>query len=224
MLPTRNPRVKVCCIRSVQEAWTAIETGASAVGLVSQMPSGPGVIDEETIREIAARVPPPVASFLLTSLTDPDAIVAQHARCRTSTIQICDYLEPGAHDSLRRRLPGVRLVQVIHVRTWADVERAISVAAAVDAILLDSGNPRSPVKQLGGTGCTHDWGLSLAIREKVEVPVFLAGGLSSVNAAAAVRDVGPFGLDLCSGVRTDDRLDPAKLSAFFAALRAATNG
>lgn len=223
MLPTRAPRVKVCCIRSVEEAWMAIEAGASAIGLVSHMPSGPGVIDEETIREIAGRTPPPIATFLLTSLTDPSEIAAQHARCCTTTIQLCDYLDPGAHAHLRQHLPGIRLVQVIHVQSYADVERAVSVANAVDAILLDSGNPRSAVKRLGGTGCIHDWGLSLAIREKVNIPIFLAGGLSHLNVAAAIRDVGPFGLDLCSGVRSDDRLDPVKLSAFFAAFRDAAS-
>ncbi len=196
----------------------AIEAGASALGLVSHMPSGPGVIDEPTIASIAASVPPPIATFLLTSLVEPEAIVRQHLRCRTSTIQLCDYLAPGAHAALRDRLPGVKLVQVVHVISEADLERAVAVAPSVDALLLDSGAPTLPTKELGGTGRTHDWRLSRLIRERVEVPVFLAGGLTPENVARAVSQVRPFALDVCSGVRTDDRLDETKLFRFFEAV------
>ncbi|MBP7951274.1 MAG: hypothetical protein KA004_16610, partial [Verrucomicrobiales bacterium] len=72
---------------------------------------------------------------------------------------------------------------------------------------------------LGGTGRTHDWTTSRRIREAVSVPLFLAGGLTAGNVAEAVATVEPFGLDLCSSVRTDDRLDPAKLQSFFSALQ-----
>ena len=222
MEPSPVPRVKICCIKSPDEARLAVSAGASALGLVSHMPSGPGVIDEPAITAIAAKVPPPVATFLLTSLTDPEAIVAQHRRCRTSTIQLCDYQAPSTSAVLRERLPGIRLVQVVHVLDEADLARARALAPAVDALLLDSGNPTLAVKKLGGTGCVHNWALSRRIREAVDVPVFLAGGLSAANVAAAIAEVAPFGLDLCSGVRTQDRLDPEKLAAFFAALHRAT--
>jgi phosphoribosylanthranilate isomerase len=70
-------RVKICCISSPQEAELAIRSGASALGLVSEMPSGPGVISDDKILEIANHVPPGVASFLLTSKQDVASIVAQ---------------------------------------------------------------------------------------------------------------------------------------------------
>lgn len=219
---TDFPRIKVCCIKSVSEAWTAIRAGASALGLVSHMPSGPGVIGEDKIGEIAKAVPPPIATFLLTSLTEPSAIAAQFQRCGTNTVQLCDYLKQGAHRELRALIPSARLVQVIHVLSEEDVQRAIDVAGEVDAILLDSGNTKLTVKQLGGTGCVHNWKLSRKIREAVQVPVFLAGGLSPENVSAAICEVGPFGLDLCSRVRTDDNLDPKKLAVFFDALHACT--
>ena len=214
------PRVKVCCIGSVEEARTAIEAGASALGLVSHMPSGPGVISEDLIAEIAARVPPPVATFLLTSLQDADAIVAQQRRCRTNTIQLCDSLPEAGYAVLRRALPGIALVQVIHVRDEGAFDEARAAAPHVDALLLDSGNPSLQVKELGGTGRVHDWAVSRRIRDEAGVPVFLAGGLRPDNVADAVRRVAPFGLDLCSGVRTDGRLDADRLRRFFAALPA----
>ena len=213
------PRVKICCISSVEEARLAVSAGASALGLVSAMPSGPGVIGEELIAEIAATAPPGVATFLLTCLQDPAAIVAQQHRFRTNTLQLVDELPPGAHARLREALPGIGLVQVIHVVGEESVAEAVEIAPHVDALLLDSGNPKLAVKELGGTGRRHDWAISRKIVEAVAPkPVYLAGGLNPENAAEAVRQVRPFGLDLCSGVRTDGRLDPAKLEAFFSAL------
>jgi len=215
---TARPRVKICCIASAEEARLAVECGASAVGLVSAMPSGPGVIAEELIAEVAARVPPPVATFLLTCRQDAAGIVAQQRRCRTNTLQLCDRVAPEVYGELRAALPGVSLVQVVHVGGPESVDEALASAAHVDALLLDSGNQSLPVKELGGTGRVHDWRLSRRIRDCAPVPVFLAGGLNPSNVAAAVEAVRPFGLDVCSGVRTGGRLDGEKLSRFFANL------
>ncbi|HKC13279.1 MAG TPA: phosphoribosylanthranilate isomerase [Vicinamibacteria bacterium] len=213
---TSRPRVKVCCIRSVSEAWMAIRHGASALGLVSAMPSGPGVIAEETIAEIARTVPPGVGSFLLTSRQDAASIIEQQRRLRVSTLQLCDRLTTGSHRDLRAALPGIGIVQVVHVVGPESVAEAVGVAPEVDAILLDSGDPGRPVKELGGTGRRHDWRLSRRIREAVAVPVFLAGGLDPDNVADAVAEVGPFGLDVCSGLRTGGALDEGRVSRFFA--------
>jgi phosphoribosylanthranilate isomerase len=222
MEPTRLPRVKICCISSIAEAHIAIELGASALGLVSAMPSGPGVIGEDQIAEIAATIPPPIASFLLTSQQNVDAIVAQQRRCRTNCIQLCDTLTSGSLRDLKSALPGISIIQVIHVTGPQSVEEAVAVRPSVDAILLDSGNPSLAVKELGGTGRRHDWSLSRKIREQVSVPIFLAGGLNAENVGEAIRAVEPFGLDLCSGVRTEGKLDREKLRSFFEAVRAAT--
>jgi phosphoribosylanthranilate isomerase len=215
--PFSRPRVKICCIASVAEAWLAIEYGASAVGLVSTMPSGPGPIAEELIAEIAAKIPPGVSSFLLTCKQDVAAIVDQQRRLRVNTIQVCDRLPAGSYAQLRDALPGVSLVQVVHVTGPEAVDEAIAIAPEVDAILLDSGNQSLPIKELGGTGRTHDWRLSRTIREVIDVPLYLAGGLRPENVAAAIREVEPFGIDVCSGLRTEGRLDPQKLAAFFKA-------
>ena len=200
----------------------AINHGASAIGLVSAMPSGPGPIAEELIAEIAATVPPGVATFLLTCKQDVEAIIDQQRRLRVNTIQICDRLQTGSHEQLRKALPGISLVQVIHVTGPESVEEATSVAPFVDAILLDSGNQSLAVKELGGTGRTHDWNLSRQIVATVSTPVYLAGGLRSDNVTSAIEAVRPFGIDVCSGVRTNGALDEAKLSAFFASVREST--
>jgi phosphoribosylanthranilate isomerase len=219
MEATTHPRVKICCIASHEEAWMAIRAGASAIGLVSAMPSGPGVIEEATIAEVARSVPPSVSTFLLTSLREASTIAEQQRRLRTTAVQICDRVALGAYPELRRALPGIGLVQVVHVTGPESLEEAVRVGRGVDALLLDSGNLTLAVKELGGTGRRHDWRVSQEIRDAVAVPVFLAGGLTAENVAEAIVEVGAFGLDVCSGVRTDGRLDPRKLEAFFGAIR-----
>lgn len=214
-------RFKICCIADPDEAVLAIAAGASALGLVSTMPSGPGVIDEAMIAEIAARIPPGIATFLLTALTDAEAIIEQHRRFRTTTLQLVDRVEPAVHQQLRQALPGIGLVQVIHVLDQASVSEACELAPSVDALLLDSGNPRLPTKSLGGTGQTHDWALSRRIVEQAGKPVWLAGGLNADNLADAVAAVRPFGLDLCSSLRVDGRLSSERVQRFAAAVHAA---
>ena len=185
------------------------------------MPSGPGVISDERIAGIAATVPPAIGTFLLTCRQKVSDIIEQQRFCRTNTIQICDHLTYGMHRDLKNALPGISIVQVVHVTGPESVDEAARLAPDVDAILLDSGNQKLAVKELGGTGRIHDWALSRAIRERIGAPLFLAGGLTPENVGQAIEEVGPFGLDLCSGVRTDGRLDRAKLKRFFAAVRRA---
>jgi len=215
-------RLKVCCIESEDEARLAIRLGASALGLVSSMPSGPGVIGEDSIRRIAETAPPGVATFLLTSATSVPAIVAQQRRCRANTIQICDRLTEGGHADLKAELPGVKIVQVVHVVDGDAVAEAVEGAHEADAILLDSGRPGAAVKELGGTGRVHDWTMSARIREAVApVPLYLAGGLRPANVGDAIRAVRPFGIDVCSGVRSEGRLDESLLRPFVDAIAAA---
>lgn len=218
MSPRNVPRIKICCIASVEEAQLAIRYGASALGLVSQMPSGPGVIEEATIAEIAAVTPPGVDSFLLSCAQDVHTLVRQQQRTGVSVLQLCDSLVHGSYTDLRAALPGVRIVQVVHVTGPETLEEALTVAPHVHALLLDSGLPSLPVKQLGGTGRVHDWAISRQIRERCGVPLYLAGGLRPDNVQHAIEEVRPFGLDLCTGVRTDGQLDEAKLARFVSAV------
>jgi len=211
-------RVKICCISTVAEAALAVRHGATALGLVGPMPSGPGVIDDRSIAEIAATVPPSVATFLLTSETEPEAIVEHVRRCGTNTVQIVDTVGPEVYRALRKAVPSVKIVQVIHVTGPESLDQAKACTPGVDALLLDSGRPQAKVRELGGTGRVHDWPLSRRIVAEVSRPVFLAGGIRPENAAEAYDQVRPFGIDLCTGVRRDGLLDPERLGGLFAAL------
>ncbi|OFY39157.1 MAG: N-(5'-phosphoribosyl)anthranilate isomerase [Bacteroidetes bacterium GWF2_40_14] len=210
-----RPRVKICCISSIEEARMAIDFGASALGLVAKMPSGPGVISDELILAISKTVPPPIATFMLTSETSAEQIIAHHRRTLTNTIQIVDELIEGSYNLIKNALPAIKIVQVIHVVGEETIDEAVRISNLVDAILLDSGNPNLRIKELGGTGRVHNWEISRKIVEQSKVPVFLAGGLTPENVRQAIDQVQPFGLDLCSGVRTKGQLDPYKLENFF---------
>jgi len=211
-------RIKICCMGSVEEARLAVAAGADAVGLVAEMPSGPGPIADALIAEIAASVPPPVTPFLLTQREDPEHILAHVRKTGVTTVQLVRHVDAAVHRALKAALPWLKIVQVVHVEDDRALALARLYAETADALLLDSGRPSLDVAELGGTGRVHDWEVSRRIVEAVDRPVFLAGGLTPANAAEAIARVRAFGLDLCSGVRTDGKLDPAKLAAFMAAV------
>lgn len=215
-------RAKICCITNRAELDLAIAHGAAAVGFVSHMPSGPGVIPETEIAGLVAATPYPVWSEVLTSLTDLSALVEQYKRLKPGALQLCQPLAPAVLKDLREALPGVTMVHVVHVKDKSALAEARQYAPLVDGLLLDSGNTEGPARQLGGTGRTHDWELDKRIVQDVLVPVFLAGGLTPENVAKAIATVQPFGVDVCSGIRTDDKLDEDKLLRFMRAVRQAS--
>ena len=218
---TLRTRVKVCCIASREEAATAIAAGADALGLVARMPSGGNDIPDAAIADLTATAPPAVATFLLTAETTAESISAHIRATNPSVVQIVSPIDPQESARLQEIEPHVRRVQVIHVESAEALDRLPAYAPYVHAFLLDSGRPGAGVPELGGTGRVHDWSISARFVQASPLPVFLAGGLTSANVGDAIRQVGPFGVDLCSGVRTAGRLDPGKLAAFMRAVRSA---
>jgi phosphoribosylanthranilate isomerase len=214
--------VKVCCITNEEDLQQAVGLGADALGFVGPMPSGTGIVDLATARRLIAAVPPPVASFLLTSATHPDSLVDEAARTGASVLQIVDRVPVAAYARLRQALPALRLVQVVHVEGEETLAEAAEAARHVDAILLDSGSRAGPVALLGGTGRIHDWAVSRRIVETVGKPVILAGGLRPENVAEAIGVVRPYAVDVCTGLRSADRLDRGKLRSFMAAVARAS--
>jgi phosphoribosylanthranilate isomerase len=207
-------RIKICCISSVEEAKLAIKYGSDALGFVSAMPSGAGIISEELIPQIVSAIPPPIATFLLTSRVKAEDIISQIIRCNTNTVQLVDRVALEVYLKIHQKLPWIKIVQVIHIKDKNSIEEAKSISPFVDALLLDSGNQSLPVKELGGTGRVHDWSISRTIFKIIDKPVILAGGLNHDNVEEAIRTVRPFGVDVCSGLRTNGHLDEEKLKKF----------
>lgn len=194
----------------------ASEAGADLVGLVGPMPSGAGVQTAETCRSIAASAPAWVTPVLLTSSETAEAIAQDVRFTAVRAVQLVRHVARSVHAALAERLPDVRRFQVIHVEDGGALDLVDHYGTDPDAFILDSGRPSAD--ELGGTGRLHDWEISAALVRRAQGPVFLAGGLNPDNAADALRTVRPFGLDVCSGVRTADRLDRAKLHAFMSAV------
>lgn len=214
-------RIKICCMASLEEVQLAIRAGADAVGFVGPMPSSSHSIDDRAIAELAALVPPPIATFLLTSEATAAGIARHVERTRASTVQIVSQITTAEAAELAQLRPATRRVQVVHVENEGVFELIAGYAPYVHAYLLDSGRPNLTIPVLGGTGRTHDWRISAEFVRRSPLPVFLAGGLSPANVREAIRRVRPFGVDLCSGVRTEGRLDASKLAAFIEAVRQA---
>jgi phosphoribosylanthranilate isomerase len=215
-----NIKIKICCISSIEEAQLAIKYGANAIGLVGPMPSGPGPIEIPLIREIASLAPPGVSTFLLTSEVTAEGIIDIYLKTHTQVLQLVDAVENiNVYKKLRSALPHVKVVQVIHVTGGESLDDAMQVAPYVDGLLLDSGNPKLSIKELGGTGRVHDWSVSRAIVEKSGKPVFLAGGLKPDNVIEAIEKVKPYGVDICSGLRIDGKLDEDLLRKFVEEVR-----
>lgn len=212
-------KVKICCIQSIEEAQMAIDNGVYAIGLVSQMPSGPGIISEEKIRKITKWAPDDIKTVMLTSLQNANDLVTQIDYCKPDIVQLVDSQNAETYDTLHRILPDLEIIQVIHVVDENSIFEAIDVAQFVDFILLDSGSPNLQIKVLGGTGKTHNWEYSKKINKNVDIPVFLAGGLKPENVTEAVKTVKPFGVDVCSQLRNDGNLDESKLKIFMENMR-----
>ena len=210
-----SPKIKICCIANIEEAQLAIKTGASAIGLVGHMPSGPGIISDKKIFSIAKNIPPQIDTFLLTSETNAENIINHHKRTNTNTLQLVDTVRTDTYKQLKKHIQEIKLVQVIHVINHQSIDEALKISEFVDAILLDSGNPNLTIKELGGTGRTHNWDISKKIVKQSNKPVFLAGGLNPENVRKAIDYVQPYGVDICSGVRTQGKLDKQKLELFF---------
>ena len=212
-------KVKICCISSENEAKAALELGSDVLGLVAKMPSGPGTINDDLIQSIIKSVPPETTIFLLTPKTNPQEIIAQQRLTGANCLQLVDAVKVEDYKILRDNLPNIQLIQVIHVIDDHSIDEAKQYAEVADMILLDSGNPNLAVKELGGTGRIHNWELSRKIVESITKPVFLAGGLKPENIREAIKSVKPYGVDICSGVRTDEKLDLKKLNLFLSQIK-----
>jgi len=204
---------------SVEDVRLAVKYGADAVGFVSAMPSGAGIIDESLIPVLASEVPSGMDTFLLTSLTNTENIVSQIRNCKTNTVQLVDSVETHVYKRIRQDLPLIKIVQVIRVAGENSIKEAERISQYVDALLLDSGNPNLLIKELGGTGRIHDWSISKLICQSINKPVYLAGGLNPDNIEEAVSTVRPYGVDVCTGLRTNGTLDEDKLSSFISKVR-----
>lgn len=215
------PFVKVCGIRSREEADAALGCGATALGfLVGLTHRAADEIAEAEARAIVGRLPAGAEAVLVTHLLDPARVAELAASVGARTIQVHGDMALPDLRGLRALAPEARLLKAVHVTGEDAIGRALAWAAAdADALVLDS----RTADRLGGTGRTHDWSVSARIVAAVaRLPVYLAGGLTPENVAEAVARVRPAGVDANSGVEdADGRKDERRMRAFVDRARAA---
>lgn len=205
-------RVKICGLRTHADLEIAIEAGADAVGVISNVPvDSPRAVPIETARELVTETPPFVTSVLVTMPTDADAALDLIETVSPDAVQLHG---PLATDAVARIATSHPVISAIDVDETDEIEASADV---VDAIILDSTDEHGA----GGTGRTTDWERARAHVAALDVPVVLAGGLTPDNVASAIAHVEPYAVDVASGVEGDDGKDAAAVNRFIAQARTA---
>jgi len=221
MYSSMKTKIKICCIASLKEAQLAIQAGADVIGFVCAKPTSSRTIDKQIVASIIPQIPPQIETFVLSSELTASNIAKDVQLTGASTVQILSHISLIESKRLSELIPDTKRVQVIHVESEDSLELIDKYSPYVDTFLLDSGKPNLNIPEYGGTGRTHDWSISAKFVRKSPHPVFLAGGLTAENVEEAIQLVQPLGVDVCSGVRTNSRLDLDKLKLFIAAVRRA---
>ena len=210
-------RVKICGIASIEDALSAAEAGADAVGcLVGLDHASPDEVDVPTARSVFSSLPPFVARVLVTHRTTLAKVSTLARETGATVIQLHGEFPLVAIPALREAVPSASIVKSVHVTGDDAIAAAQAAARVVDAVLLDS----RAKGRIGGTGTLHDWSISARIVESVPKPVILAGGLNPANVAEAIVRVRPWAVDANSGTRKrGGGKDHAKVRAFVAAAK-----
>jgi phosphoribosylanthranilate isomerase len=201
--------VKICGVRSLEEAVCALDCGADALGF-NFWPKSPRYIAPEEARAIIDRLPAFISSVGVFVNESRERILETARITGISIVQ----LHGDESSEFCREIDSLKIIKALRV---GDGFEPGSIARyTVSAVLLDTNIKGS----YGGTGRSFDW--RVAIEAKQYAKIILAGGLNVDNVAEAMREVKPFGIDVCSGVEAEPgRKDLDKLRRFMAEVRRA---
>jgi phosphoribosylanthranilate isomerase len=200
-------RVKICGITRVEDAQAAAAHGADAIGLIFYRPS-PRYVAPERARAIVAATPAfvtTVAVFVNPTREEVETVIRESG---VSLLQFHGDEPPEFCSAFSRPY-----IKAARLRPGLDLLKYLSPHTDARAWMLDSFHE----DLWGGTGGAFDW--SLVPRDAAK-PVVLSGGLTSDNVANAVRRVGPYAVDVSTGVEVSKGIkDAAKIAAFIGAVR-----
>ncbi|WP_394742187.1 phosphoribosylanthranilate isomerase [Natronococcus roseus] len=211
-------RVKACGTTCEGDLEAAVEAGADAVGLISEVPVDTHrEIEPERARSLAAAAPPFVTTVLVTMPETPEAAIELVERVGADAVQLHGTLEPDEVASVREAVDAT--VLVVLEAGESDAATAEAYDAVADGLLVDT----PAAEGGGGTGETHDWELTRELAADLDSPLVLAGGLTPENVAEAVRAVDPFAVDVASGIENaEGRTDPEAIRTFVERAKTAT--
>ncbi len=195
-------RVKICGIKTLEDALAAAEAGADELGFHVGLTGARAPLEADNVAKIIAELPENVESVMVTSVTEAEQLIQLARKTGAQVIQLYGDATPETIGDVRKALPGIKVWKVLNVSDESSIEKAKEYQDSADAIALDTLNKETGVR--GGTGKTHDWNISKKIVESISIPVILAGGLNPENVADAVKTVHPYGLDVNSGVSNPD--------------------
>ena len=203
--------MKICGLTRPEDAQAAAAAGADLVGFMFYQPSTRCVSFAQAAA-LSRVLPAHIVRVGVFVNPDADTVTQAIATCGLTMLQFHGDEPPDFCAQF-----GLMTLKAFRIRDAASLAALPSHPA--DAWLLDAWSPAAP----GGTGERFNWDLAVAAR-KLGRPIFLAGGLTPENVAAAVRQVQPFGVDVSSGVESAPGVkDAAKIHAFVAAAKAAGN-
>ena len=214
-------KVKICGITNLEDAMQAISFGADALGFqVGMRHKTEDEVSPEEAKAIVASLPPFVSCVIVTHLQDANTIISLKLNQKTTTIQLHDNddIDLKEISVIREKMPSVRIIKAIPVVVDGSefpLQKLHNYDSIADALILDSVNMKED--RIGGTDMTHDWKLSKKMVDNSHLPIILAGGLTQDNVQYAIRSVGPYAVDVNSGVkisRTSRRKDPVKVRDF----------
>jgi len=211
-------RVKICGITNKEDALMAVRCGADAIGVIVDVPvDTPRNIDVNRAEAIMNSIPPfisTVAVIMPKSIKDVKNIINE---LNPDVVQLHGDESLRLVSKIRKMFTG-KIIKVIHVaidekmdRIEDKIENAKNYAEVVDAIMLDT----KIKKTVGGTGKSHNWEISAMIRESINKPLILSGGLNIWNVRDAIKNVRPYAVDVSSGVELEPgKKDETKMREF----------
>ena len=201
-------KVKICGITNAHDALAAVEAGADLLGFMFYAPS-PRNVSLRTATEIARQLPPFVVKVGVFVNADEDLVTRAIGDCGLNLLQF--HGDETPEYCAQFRLMSMKAFRI------RDVESLTALPGyPTEAWLLDAFVKGKP----GGTGEKFNWDLALEAK-KFGRPIFLAGGLTPKNVAAAIEKVQPYGVDVSSGVEASPgKKDHAKVRDFIARAKA----
>lgn len=216
-------RIKVCGLMNPEDIRLCVSAGVHALGFVVEYPHEvPWNLDRKTAGELMSCVPPFISRVIVVG-DDPREVMCLTELLRPNGVQLHgnEPLAVTADLAGAIKKHGVQVIKALRFsvetgRCFSTDQDPVDAArqiedTGVDAIVLDSVSET----RAGGTGQCIDWGTACKIREVLNIPVILAGGLHSGNVGRAIASVNPYGVDVIGGVEHPvGRKDPGKLLAF----------